>query len=211
MAPTATDVAAAVRRADPAFAAVTRRHGPPPSHRPIRVDRRFAMLATAILHQQLAGAAARAIHARVCALVGDPMTPEAVLRADETALAACGVSGPKRASLLDLAVKSLDGTIDFASMARRSDDLVVETLCEVRGVGVWTAQMFCLNALGRRDVWPVGDLGVRMGWSQLHGDGEPIDARDLVPLGEPFRPHRSAVAWYCWRAVEDARAERSSG
>jgi len=207
----ATDVAAAVRRVDRAFAGVISRHGAPPAPRPIRVDRRFSVLATAILHQQLAGAAARAIHGRVCALVGDPMTPAAVLAASEIALGECGVSGPKRRSLFDLAERSLDGTIDFAALSRRSDDEVVEVLSTVRGIGVWTAQMFCLSALGRRDVWPTGDLGVRMGWTLLHGGGETIAPRDLAALGEEFRPHRSAVAWYCWRAVEDARAERARG
>ena len=205
------DVAAQLRRRDRAFAAVITRNGPPPSPRATPVAKRFGTLATAILHQQLAGAAAAAIHGRVVAATGDPITPEGLLRAGDDTLAACGVSGPKRRSLFDLVDKTLDGTIDFAAFGRRSDDEVEAALTCVRGIGPWTAHMFCMFTLARPDVWPIGDYGVRAGWSLLHGDGELVAPRELVALGERFRPHRSAVAWYCWRAVEDARAERARG
>jgi len=204
------DVARAVRRADRAFGPVTRRHGAPPTRRAIPVAKRFSMLATAILYQQLHGAAARAIHGRVEATLGGPISAEGLLGAGEDTLAACGVSAPKRRSLFDLAQRSLDGTVDLAGMGRRSDDEVVAQLVTVRGIGVWTAQMFCLEALARRDVWPSSDYGVRAGWTLLHGGGELIGARELDALGDRFRPVRSAVAWYCWRAANDARDERAS-
>jgi 3-methyladenine DNA glycosylase/8-oxoguanine DNA glycosylase len=86
------------------------------------------------------------------------------------------------------------------------DDDVEAALTTVLGIGQWTAHMFCMFTLARPDVWPVGDYGVRAGWSLLHGDDELIAPRALAELGERFRPHRSAVAWYCWRAVEDARS-----
>jgi 3-methyladenine DNA glycosylase/8-oxoguanine DNA glycosylase len=202
----AVDVAKALRKADPALRDVIARHGPPPARRATAIHLRFATLASAILHQQLAGAAAAAILRRVVECVGEPITPEGLVRAGDDALAACGVSGPKRRSLFDLAAKTLDGTVDFAALSRRSDEQIAEVLTEVRGVGPWTAHMFCLFTLGRPDVWPIGDYGVRAGWTLLHDGGDVIGARDLEPLGEPFRPHRSAVAWYCWRAVEDARS-----
>jgi DNA-3-methyladenine glycosylase II len=202
----ASAVAAQVRRKDRAFAAVVARNGPPPSRRPTAVANRFGTLATAILHQQLAGAAAAAIHGRVLAAAGDPITPDGLLRAGDDALAACGVSGPKRRSLFDLVDKTLDGTIDFATFGRQSDEDIEATLTGVRGIGPWTAHMFCMFTLARPDVWPTGDYGVRAGWSLLHDEDELIAPRALDELGEPFRPNRSAVAWYCWRAVEDARS-----
>jgi 3-methyladenine DNA glycosylase/8-oxoguanine DNA glycosylase len=200
------EVAAYVRRRDRAFAKVIARNGPPPSSRAAPVARRFGNLATAILHQQLAGAAASAIHGRVVAATGDPITAEGLLRAGDKTLAACGVSGPKRRSLFDLVDKSLDGTIDFATIGRRSDEDVEAALTRVLGVGPWTAHMFLLFTLARPDVWPVGDYGVRAGWSLLHDDDELVTPRALLELGERLRPHRSAAAWYCWRAVEDARS-----
>jgi DNA-3-methyladenine glycosylase II len=201
-----TDVAAQLRRRDRAFASVIARNGPPPSPRATPVAKRFGALATAILHQQLAGAAAAAIHGRVIAATGDPITPAALQRVGEDALAACGVSGPKRRSLFDLVDKTLDGTIDFARLGRQPDDEVEAALTCVRGIGPWTAHMFCMFTLARPDVWPVGDYGVRAGWSLLHGEDDLVAPRALVELGERFRPHRSAVAWYCWRAIEDARS-----
>ena len=200
------DVAAAIRRADRAFAAVIKRNGPPPSPRAIPVAERFGTLATAILHQQLAGAAAAAIHGRVVAATGLPITPEGLLRAGDDVLAAAGVSGPKRRSLFDLVDKTLDGTIDFTTLGRRTDDEIEAVLTSVRGIGPWTAHMFCLFTLARPDVWPIGDYGVRAGWSLLHGDDELVTPKELDELGERFRPHRSAVAWYCWRALEDERS-----
>jgi DNA-3-methyladenine glycosylase II len=200
-----TVVAAHVRRADRAFAGVIARNGPPPSPRATPVAKRFGMLATAILHQQLAGAAAAAIHGRVLAATGNPITPEGLLRAGDDALAACGVSGPKRRSLFDLVDKTLDGTVNFARFGRQSDEAVEEALTCVRGIGQWTAHMFCMFTLARPDVWPTGDYGVRAGWSLLHDEAELVAPRVLDELGDRFRPHRSAAAWYCWRAVEDAR------
>lgn len=199
-------VATRIRRADRAFAGVVARNGPPPAPRATPVPRRFGNLATAILHQQLAGAAAAAIHGRVLVATGDPITPHGLLAAGDDALAACGVSGPKRRSLFDLVDKTLDGTIDFAAFGRRSDEDVEAALTLVRGVGPWTAHMFCMFTLARGDVWPTGDYGVRAGWSLLHGEDDLVAPRVLDELGDRFRPHRSAVAWYCWRALEGARS-----
>jgi 3-methyladenine DNA glycosylase/8-oxoguanine DNA glycosylase len=199
-------VATHVRRADKSFARVVAESGPPPGRRAVRVDERFGSLAASILHQQLAGAAAAAIHGRVLATIGDPITADGLHRAGHDALAACGVSGPKRRSLFDLADKTLDGTIDFTAVGRMRDEDVEAALTSVLGIGPWTAHMFCMFTLGREDVWPVGDYGVRAGWTQLHGGGDIIAARELVAEGDRFRPHRSAVAWYCWRALESARS-----
>lgn len=200
------DVASHIRRKDRAFARLIAKHGPPPARRAIPVNARFGTVALAILHQQLAGAAAAAISGRVLVATGDPITPQALLRAGDATLAGCGVSGPKRRSLFDLAEKALDGTVDFATLGRRDDAAIEESLTAVRGIGPWTAHMFCLFTLARPDVWPTGDYGVRAGWSIIHADDELVAPKELDQLGDVFRPYRSAVAWYCWRAVEDERS-----
>jgi DNA-3-methyladenine glycosylase II len=163
----------------------------------------FAALVRAIVYQQLAGAAARAIHGRLLDALDDDPRPEALLALDAATLRTVGLSANKAASLYDLATKALDGTVllNPRGLARQSDDEVIARLSTVRGIGPWTAQMFLLFQLRRLDVWPTGDLGVRQGFG-LAWDIPTPTARELEPLGDPFRPYRSVVAWYCWRAAE---------
>jgi DNA-3-methyladenine glycosylase II len=156
-----------------------------------------------VVYQQLAGAAAAAIHGRlVLALEGDT-SPAALLALSAETLRAAGLSANKSASLRDLAAKVLDGTVVLnpRGLARESDEEVIARLSTVRGVGRWTAQMFLLFQLRRLDVWPAGDLGVRRGYGLAWGVPMPSE-RELGPLGEPLRPYRSVAAWYCWRACE---------
>jgi DNA-3-methyladenine glycosylase II len=174
---------------------------------PIRIGRRtgshFAGLVEAIVYQQLAGAAARAIHGRLVAVLHDDVGPEAVLALSDEALRAVGLSANKVRSLRDLATKVLDGTVVLSprGLARQSDEEVIARLTTVRGIGPWTAHMFLIFRLRRLDVWPVGDFGVRQGYSLAWEVPMPT-ARELEPLGDPYRPYRTVVAWYCWRAVE---------
>ena len=163
----------------------------------------FAALVRAIVYQQLAGAAARAIHGRLLAALDNDPQPEPLLALSADTLRAVGLSANKAASLRDLAAKSLDGTVllNPRGLARQTDDQVIARLSTVRGIGPWTAQMFLLFQLRRLDVWPTGDLGVRNGFG-LAWDIPTPTARELDPLGDPFRPYRSVVAWYCWRAAE---------
>jgi DNA-3-methyladenine glycosylase II len=163
----------------------------------------FAELARAILYQQLAGRAAAAIHGRFAALFdGQSPTPEAVLALPVDALRGAGLSASKAASIRDLAEKVLDGSVQLDRIARLPDDEVVRELTLVRGIGPWTAEMFLIFQLGRLDVWPVGDYGVRKGYALLYGLAEPPAPNDLLLLGDRFRPYRSIAAWYCWRAAE---------
>jgi len=175
---------------------------------PIRIGRRgtashFAALVEAIVYQQLAGAAARAIHGRLVAAVDGDVEPEALLALSDETLRAVGLSTNKIRSLRDLATKVVDGTVVLAPrrLSRQSDEDIVASLSTVRGIGPWTAQMFLIFRLRRLDVWPVGDLGVRQGYGLAWKVAMP-SARELEPLGEPYRPYRTVVAWYCWRAVE---------
>jgi DNA-3-methyladenine glycosylase II len=163
----------------------------------------FEALVRAIVYQQLAGAAAAAIHGRLIAALGGQVTPQRLLSVPGEALRSAGLSGSKTASLRDLAAKIEDGTVvlDPAGLRAESDAEVVARLSTVRGIGKWTAEMFLMFQLRRLDVWPTGDLGVRKGFGLAWGIPTPT-AKQLEPLGDPYRPYRSVVAWYCWRAAE---------
>jgi len=163
----------------------------------------LATLVRAIVYQQLAGAAAAAIHGRLIAALGGEVTPERLLSLPSGTLRSVGLSAAKAASLQDLATKVLDGTVvlDPKGLRAQSDAEVVARLSTVRGIGKWTSEMFLMFQLRRLDVWPTGDLGVRRGFGLAWGIPTPT-AKELEPLGDPYRPYRSVVAWYCWRAAE---------
>jgi DNA-3-methyladenine glycosylase II len=162
----------------------------------------LASLVRAIVFQQLAGHAARAIHGRLVALYGGQATAEAILRTPLDELRAVGLSGTKAAALRDLAAKAADGTVPLDRLDELSDADIVRRLSAVRGIGRWTAEMVLIFQLRRLDVWPVDDYGVRKGFAVVHGLARPPVPKELEALGEPYRPYRSVAAWYCWRAVD---------
>jgi 3-methyladenine DNA glycosylase/8-oxoguanine DNA glycosylase len=170
-------------------------------------DGPFGALARSIVFQQLAGRAAAAIHGRFRALVDGDLTPAAVLALPEAELRGAGLSGAKTASILDLAAKVADGTVPLDRLARLGDEEIIERLRTVRGIGRWTAEMFLIFELGRMDVWPVDDLGVRNGFAMIQGMATSHTARELQPVGERYRPIRSAAAWYSWQAVHLSRGQ----
>jgi len=163
----------------------------------------FAALVRSITYQQLAGAAAAAIHGRLVVALGGQVEPAALLALSAEQLRAAGLSANKAASLRDLAAKALDGTVvlDPRRLSRESDEEVIARLTAVRGIGEWTAHMFLIFQLRRLDVWPTGDLGVRKGYGLAWGIPTPT-AKELQLLGDELRPFRSVAAWYCWRATE---------
>ena len=150
------------------------------------------------------------IHGRFEALFDVAPTPESVLELPVSELRAAGLSGNKAASIRDLSAKVLAGTVELDRIGRMTDDEIVAELVTVRGIGSWTAQMFLMFELGRLDVWPVDDLGVRQGYAALHGIIEPPAPTALVALGHPYRPHRSVAAWYCWRAGDRVTPRREA-
>ena len=186
---------------DPVLRRLVAETGPPRVRPP--TETHFAALVRSILYQQLAGAAAAAIHGRLIAALRGEVTPERLLSLSAETLRSVGLSANKAASLQDLATKVLDGTVvlDPSRLRAESDDEVVARLSTVRGIGKWTAEMFLMFQLRRLDVWPTGDLGVRKGFGLAWGIPTPT-AKELEPLGEPYRPYRSVVAWYCWRPAE---------
>lgn len=203
--PPIPEVAAAEARLaqrSPVLAGLIETAGPCPIGSGRRIGSHFEALARSIAFQQLAGAAARTIWARTRALVDGPFSPPAVLAVGEERLRSAGLSRAKARAMLDLADRVVLGEVKLATIGRRAEDEVVAELSQVWGIGRWTAEMFLMFQLGRLDVWPTGDLGVRNGFARIFELAAPPGPVALEDLGEPFRPHRSALAWYCWRAVD---------
>jgi len=201
---TVAEASEELARRDPILADLIARAGPATlvSRRRRSADDHFAALAESILYQQLAGAAAAAIHGRFVALFDGLPTPGAVLALPVETLRGVGLSGAKAASIRDLAEKIESGVVQLDKVARLPDDEIVRELSLVRGIGRWTAEMFLIFRLGRLDVWPVDDLGVRKGYARLYGLAVPPKPKELDALGERYRPYRSVAAWYCWRAAD---------
>jgi DNA-3-methyladenine glycosylase II len=190
----------------------------------LRLDRSpspFESLLESILYQQLHGKAAATIHRRVREYYhGDP-SPQTLIDTPEEILRGCGVSGNKIKAMKDLAAKTLDGTVpSHAAIKRMSDADIVERLTEVRGIGPWTVEMLLIFRMGRPDVLPVTDYGVRRGYALTFMKvpktraltAEDLPKPDVVfKRGERWRPFRSVASWYLWRACDLARDTPPSG
>jgi DNA-3-methyladenine glycosylase II len=200
------DACAALSSADPELGAFIAAYGPCTLEPRQVPGGPFAALARAICYQQLAGAAAAAIHARFAALYGGEPTPSAVASTPDALLKGCGLSASKVAAVKDLAAKAMNGAVRLEGWNDRSDEEIVEDLSVVRGIGTWTAQMFLIFQLNRPDVWPTGDLGVRSGYARIHGRADAPTPAQLQAVGERYRPFRTVAAWYCWRALDRATA-----
>jgi DNA-3-methyladenine glycosylase II len=194
-------------RRDKTFAALIRRVGPP--RLGIQRGRSpYEALMRAIAHQQLHGRAALAIMARFEALypAGIFPAPELVLASPEADLRACGLSGAKIAAMRAICAATLDGTVPTRrGSARLSDEELIERLSTIRGVGRWTVEMLLIFTLGRPDVLPVDDFGVRHGYRVLYGLGEQPKPKVLAEIGLAWAPYRSIASWYLWRASEEAK------
>ena len=189
-------------RRDPVLKRMLREHGVPELHRRGRRRPHFAELARMICYQQLAGRAAAAIHGRFEALFDGPPTPAAVLALPFETLRGAGLSNAKATSIRDLAQKVEAGVVELDRVARMPDDKVIAELVMVRGIGEWTAQMFLMFQMGRLDVWPTLDLGVRAGYARMYGLDAVPTPKPLEAEGDRFRPYRSLVAWWCWRTAD---------
>lgn len=191
-----------IARSDPAFAPVIKQstlcsvglHQKNRSH--------YQTLVHSILSQQLATKAAATITARVTALVGGKIKPETVNILSLQDLRGAGVSGAKARAISELTTATLDKSINFHKFPSMTNAAISAELTSLWGIGRWTVEMFLIFHLGRLDVWPVGDLGVRRGWERLHKLPEQIKPEALDLLGKNFTGHQSVVAWYCWRALE---------
>jgi DNA-3-methyladenine glycosylase II len=196
-------------RSDPAFGALIRRVGPP--RMDIQRQRSpYEALMRAIAHQQLHGKAAEAILARFTALYLGGLFPEPdqVLATDDMALRGCGFSGSKIVALRDICARTLDGTVPSRRASTRLSDLaLIERLVTIRGVGRWTVEMLLIFTLGRPDVLPVDDFGVREGYRALYGLDEQPKPKALAEIGLAWAPFRSLATWYLYRASDEARKQ----
>jgi O-6-methylguanine DNA methyltransferase len=198
-----------LRASDPTLARVIETIGP------FRMQLRpapsvFAVLARAIVYQQLNGKAAAAIFARLCALFprGEP-SARRMLRLPDERLRGVGLSGSKLLSLRDLARKVEDGAVPtLAEVYDLPDEMIIERLSKVRGIGRWTAEMLLMFRLGRPDVLPVDDYGVRKGFGIAY-DCEMPSPKELAAFGERWKPYRTVASWYLWRMVERETARKA--
>lgn len=188
------------RRADPTMAEVVRRIGPM-TLRPQRD--RFRMLVRSILSQQISTAAARTIRRRLEEHLGaDGVRPESLARMTPAQFRALGVSRQKAGYLRDLAGKCRDGQVRLARLGRLDDEQVIAELTQVRGIGRWSAQMFLIFSLGRLDVFPHDDLGVRSAIRRLYGFAQLPGKDQCLAIGQRWRPYATVGSWYCWRFLE---------
>ena len=199
-----------LRRSDPVMAQLIRQAGPYALN-PERGVGPYEALVQAVAHQQLTGKAARTILGRFYALYGADCCPEPARLVDtpDDALRGCGFSRAKAASLKDIAARTLDGTIPpRRALVRMKNETIIERLVEARGVGRWTVEMFLMFTLGRPDVLPVDDFGIRLGYKIAYGKRTLPKPKSLAKFGERWAPYRTTASWYLWRAVDLHRKSR---
>jgi len=206
------EAAAALCRADKHLAKIIRRAGP--YTLPFeKMESPFQALLRAIVNQQLSGKAAATILGRVEALcnVRCKPRPADIIELSDDALRGAGLSRAKVAAVKDLAAKTIDGTVPtLARLQKMADAEILDRLVQVRGIGVWSVEMLLIFRLGRPDVLPVSDLGVRRGFMLTYGHEEMPAPKHLLEHGERWRPYRSVASWYLWRAVDLERAKKAN-
>jgi len=214
-----------LKKSDPVMRGIIERIGP---FKMQFSEPKFHSLAEAIIYQQLNGKAALTIFNRFAALAGNPLTPEGILKVTPEQMRAVGLSKQKSSYLLDMAARAHSGTLDFTRLSEMSDDEVIEHLTQVKGVGVWTAHMFLMFALRRRDVLPTGDFGIRMAMYRNYlqkrvkrngtaltikvkkgSDGKTKKVNIVLPTPEQMQkiakrwvPYRSVACWYLWQSMD---------
>jgi DNA-3-methyladenine glycosylase II len=167
----------------------------------------YEALLESIAYQSISGKAAATIFGRIKALSGNDRapSPEQMLKLRKPVLRKAGLSGAKVLAMKDLAQKTIDGVVPTLEQAEKlSDEELVERLVSVRGIGAWTVEMFLIFRLGRPDVLPIHDLGVKKGWSVTYGKKHMPRPKELLKFGERWRPYRTVASWYMWRAFERA-------
>lgn len=164
----------------------------------------FTTLARSIVYQQVSGAAAATMLARLTAAAGraGKLSPKKILALGEEGLRPCGISRQKARYLMNLSEHTQSKAIHFPHLESLADEAVIEQLTQVKGIGVWTAQMFLMFALRRQDVFPTGDLGVRNAIWKAYGLDAPPSPRQMTEIAVPWRPYASVASWYLWRSLD---------
>jgi 3-methyladenine DNA glycosylase/8-oxoguanine DNA glycosylase len=188
-----------LKQADPVLRAIIDRIGPcrmefgPPE---------FHSLAEAIVYQQLNGKAAETIFKRFAQMAGEPLTPQGILKLTNAQMRAVGLSKQKSSYLKDLAAKTASGVLDFSRLHSLSDEDIIEHLTQVKGVGVWTAQMFLIFSLQRENVLPTGDYGVRAAMMKHYRKRKLPKPETMEKIAKSWQPYRSIACWYLWRSLD---------
>ena len=192
-----------LRRVDPILGAIIARVGAPPPP-PRRTGTHYDALVRAIVYQQLSGKAAGTIHGRFCALYPKRRPrAELVLHTTDEALRGAGLSRQKIGYLRDLSTRVAGKSLPLAHLGRLPDEAIIEHLVQVRGIGRWTAQMFLMFRLGRSDVLPELDLGIQNAMHRAYELAERPSPKEVLRLGERWRPYATTASWYLWRSLEN--------
>jgi len=200
-----------LKRADPVLAHIIERVGPN-RYGANGAGSHLDALVRSIVSQQLSTSAASTIHSRLLALVGVPNPlPEQWLALNDPDMRAAGLSRQKIAYIRDLARHVQDGELPMAKLHEMSDDEVIEALTRVKGIGVWTAQMFLMFRLGRPDILPVLDLGIRNAFRRAYRLRKDPTAKRMHAIAKPWAPYRSVASWYLWQSLELPLADKNSG
>ncbi len=202
------EAAKLIVKRDRAFRPLVKLAGHPPRQRAVAVELRYAALVRSITFQLLATNAASTIHQRIIALCDGQISVLRVLEIGPDELRSVGLSSTKARAMVELAECVQEGRVNLARHGRMSDAAVVANVSSVRGIGPWTAHMYLMFTLARPDVWPTGDYGVRNGWTIVHDLDELVSESELRNVSEDFVGVRTALSWYCWRAVDLAKAAR---
>jgi DNA-3-methyladenine glycosylase II len=188
-----------LKRCDPILAGIIERIGP---YRVEYGEPTFHSLAEAIVYQQLNGKAAVTIFKRFTDLAGNPVTPEGILKLSEQQMRAAGLSKQKSSYLRDLAAKTRAGIVDFTCLPNLRDEEVIEHLTQIKGIGMWTAQMFLMFALRRPNVLPTGDYGLQMAIRKLYKKRTLPKPAQMEKLAKCWEPYRSVASWYLWKSMD---------
>jgi DNA-3-methyladenine glycosylase II len=198
-APAPANVLDHLRQADPVLARIIDRVGP---YSLRRMEASFHGLARSIVYQQLSGRAAGTIFGRLVAAASDPLTPDAVLRLNHAELRRLGLSQQKANYVRDLAERTARGEVDFPSLAALPDEEIIRVLTAVKGVGVWTVQMYLIFALERPNVLPVNDLGIRAAIRKAYRTRQLPKPARIEKIARRWHPYCSVASWYLWRSLE---------
>jgi DNA-3-methyladenine glycosylase II len=194
-----------LKKSDPVLAAIIERIGP---FRMQYGEPTFHTLAESILYQQLNGKAAATIFNRFTALAGDPLTPQGILQLSDAQMRGVGLSRQKTAYLRDLSEKTKAGLLEFERMTDTSDDEVIAHLTQVKGVGVWTAQMFLMFTLRRPDILPTGDYGIQAAIKKYYKKRKWPKPAVMLKIAKPWVPYRSIASWYLWKSLDTKTMEK---
>jgi DNA-3-methyladenine glycosylase II len=188
-----------LKKSDPILRSIIKRVGP------CRMEfgvPEFASVAESIVYQQLNGKAAATIFERFATLAGKPLTPEGILKLTDVQLRSVGLSKQKSAYVKDLAAKTVEGLLNFATLGDLPDEEVIKHLTQVKGIGVWTAHMFLMFSLRRPNVLPTGDYGIQMAIKKYYKKRKLPKPKDMEKIARAWEPYRSVACWYLWRSLD---------